>query len=61
MSPWRLCLGMYNMIGNVWEWTSDEFKDDPSGGREKKYVLRGGSYLDTVDGNKNHIARVTTR
>ncbi|XP_065190821.1 inactive C-alpha-formylglycine-generating enzyme 2-like [Sycon ciliatum] len=52
--------GMYNMIGNVWEWTSDQFRDE-SGGQEKKYVLRGGSYLDTVEGEKNHIARVTTR
>lgn len=46
------------MIGNTWEWTSDEFKGSS---REKQYVLRGGSYLDSVDGKKNHVARVTTR
>jgi formylglycine-generating enzyme required for sulfatase activity len=29
--------------------------------QEKKYVLRGGSYLDSVDGKTNHPVRVTTR
>ncbi|KAK3749182.1 hypothetical protein QZH41_010369 [Actinostola sp. cb2023] len=51
--------GMYDMVGNTWEWVSDEFKSPGRG--EKKFVLRGGSYLDSVDGKFNHIARVTTR
>lgn len=46
------------MLGNAWEWVSDEFKDK---GREKKYVLRGGSYIDTADGKHNHKVTVTTR
>ena len=47
------------MLGNAWEWVSDEYKEGAS--NEKKYVLRGGSYLDTVDGKHNHKVRVTTR
>lgn len=50
--------GMYDMLGNAWEWVSDEFKDK---GRETKYVLRGGSYIDTADGKHNHKVTVTTR
>ncbi|XP_031554431.1 inactive C-alpha-formylglycine-generating enzyme 2-like [Actinia tenebrosa] len=52
--------GMCDMVGNAWEWVSDELKT-LGGGGEKKFVLRGGSYLDSVDGAFNHIARVTTR
>ena len=46
------------MLGNAWEWVSDEFKEK---GRETKYVLRGGSYIDTADGKHNHKVTVTTR
>lgn len=49
---------MYDMLGNAWEWVSDEFKDK---GRETKYVLRGGSYIDTANGKHNHKVTVTTR
>eukprot|EP00808_Paulinella_micropora_P015034 g65037.t1 len=50
--------GFYNMLGNVWEWTTTL---DKAFQNEKKYVLRGGSYLDTLDGKRNHLVRVTTR
>eukprot|EP00037_Helgoeca_nana_P002858 m.36660 g.36660 ORF g.36660 m.36660 type:complete len:376 (-) comp12879_c0_seq1:251-1378(-) len=45
--------GLYNMVGNVWEWVG--------GGTAEKRVLRGGSYVDTIDGSANHLLRVSTR
>ena len=53
-----LLLGMYDMLGNAWEWVSDEFKDQ---GKEAKFVLRGGSYIDSADGKHNHKVTVNTR
>jgi formylglycine-generating enzyme required for sulfatase activity len=54
--------GLHDMVGNVWEWVSTEYKEtDGRPSSEKKYVLRGGSYLDSEDGSFNHLARVTTR
>ena len=47
--------GLYNVVGNVWEWTSDRFRirslaksaaRHPSiGAQEPHYVIKGGSYL----------------
>jgi sulfatase modifying factor 1 len=38
--------GLYNMTGNVWEWTADRFVSPAeSGAQEERRALRGGSYL----------------
>eukprot|EP00062_Callorhinchus_milii_P022207 gi/632979740/ref/XP_007906640.1/ PREDICTED: sulfatase-modifying factor 2 [Callorhinchus milii] len=56
--------GMYDMLGNVWEWTSTEYLAPGSPARANGpslRVLRGASWLDTADGSANHRARVTSR
>uniref|UniRef100_UPI00398F7D4A inactive C-alpha-formylglycine-generating enzyme 2 isoform X2 n=1 Tax=Pristiophorus japonicus TaxID=55135 RepID=UPI00398F7D4A len=56
--------GLYDMLGNVWEWTDSEYS---APGRslkvdsQKMYTLRGSSWIDSVDGLVNHKARVTSR
>eukprot|EP01064_Diplonema_japonicum_P012280 TRINITY_DN19755_c0_g1_i1.p1 TRINITY_DN19755_c0_g1~~TRINITY_DN19755_c0_g1_i1.p1 ORF type:complete len:380 (+),score=86.45 TRINITY_DN19755_c0_g1_i1:42-1142(+) len=54
--------GMFAMVGNVWEWTATVFS---KGNEEKKempkYVLKGGSFVDSSDGKTNHKARPSTR
>eukprot|EP00322_Chrysochromulina_rotalis_P023416 CAMPEP_0115844518 /NCGR_PEP_ID=MMETSP0287-20121206/8870_1 /TAXON_ID=412157 /ORGANISM="Chrysochromulina rotalis, Strain UIO044" /LENGTH=357 /DNA_ID=CAMNT_0003298247 /DNA_START=27 /DNA_END=1100 /DNA_ORIENTATION=- len=53
-SPTRA--GLYNMLGNTWEWTST-YLSKSSGQR----VLRGGSYLDSAGGEFNHRVTTATR
>lgn len=45
--------GVYNMLGNVWEWVQ--------GGTSEKRIMRGGSFLDSLDGSFNHIVMVSTK
>ncbi|NXM68515.1 SUMF2 enzyme, partial [Serilophus lunatus] len=56
--------GLYDLLGNTWEWTASEFLApgrSPRQGAQKMQVLRGASWIDTADGSANHRARVTTR
>lgn len=51
--------GLYNMVGNVWEWTDSQ---GPKGdGGVTTRVLRGASFVDSVDGKFNHKACVNSR
>jgi len=45
--------GFYNMVGNVWEWVG--------GGSKEKRILKGGSFIDSIDASFNHPALVSTR
>ena len=45
--------GFYDMIGNVWEWMR--------GGKNKARIVRGASYVDSVDGHINHASTLGAR
>uniref|UniRef100_A0A2I2ZXM4 Sulfatase modifying factor 2 n=1 Tax=Gorilla gorilla gorilla TaxID=9595 RepID=A0A2I2ZXM4_GORGO len=49
--------GLYDLLGNVWEWTASPYQ----AAEQDMRVLRGASWIDTADGSANHRARVTTR
>jgi len=45
--------GVYDTIGNVWEWMR--------GGKHKSRIVKGASYVDTLDGSYNHAATLGAR
>lgn len=62
--PAQNAFGLFDMLGNTWEWTSTEYISPGQTNiqnRQKMYVLRGASWIDTQDGTANHRARLTTR
>mmetsp|Transcript_12389 Transcript_12389/g.31230 ORF Transcript_12389/g.31230 Transcript_12389/m.31230 type:complete len:488 (+) Transcript_12389:108-1571(+) len=46
-------LGFYDMTGNVWEWMR--------GGKHKSRIVRGASFVDSLDGSVNHAATLGAR
>eukprot|EP00943_MAST-04B_sp_MAST-4B-sp1_P007331 g7331.t1 len=50
---------IYNMLGNIWEWTQSTFVTENP--KYNQFVLKGGSFIDSVDGNVNHKVTATTR
>ncbi|NXD82745.1 SUMF2 enzyme, partial [Halcyon senegalensis] len=56
--------GLYDLLGNTWEWTMSKYLPPGLSSRQRAQdmrVLRGASWIDTADGSANHKARVTTR
>lgn len=51
--PPQTATGLRHILGNVWEWVR--------GGTKKQSILRGGSFVDSVLGDFNHIVLVSTR
>jgi formylglycine-generating enzyme len=45
--------GIYDLTGNVWEWMR--------GGKHKARIVRGASYVDSLDGSSNHAATLGAR
>ncbi|PAA59033.1 hypothetical protein BOX15_Mlig008542g3 [Macrostomum lignano] len=52
---------MYDMLGNTWEWTSTEYygSDRPPG--KVWLILKGGSFVDSIDEGINTIVRTSTK
>lgn len=46
-------LGFYDVTGNVWEWMR--------GGKHQARIVRGASYVDSLDGSFNHAATLGAR
>ena len=60
--PAQNTFDMYDILGNVWEWTNSVFRR--SGDVERKnlmFITKGGSFLDSIDGSFNHPARISAR
>lgn len=56
-------VGLYDMLGNVWEWTSTRYYDRVVDRKlqEVMYVVKGGSFIDSREGHCNRIVRTAQR
>ncbi|XP_052832874.1 inactive C-alpha-formylglycine-generating enzyme 2 [Octopus bimaculoides] len=61
--PAQNSYGMYDMLGNVWEWTESLYFDRVIDRNKQplRYVLKGGSFIDTRDGSYNYVVRTANR
>ena len=51
--------GLYNTVGNIWEWTDTK---GPLGDKAAvTRILRGASFVDSLDGKFNHKANINSR
>jgi formylglycine-generating enzyme required for sulfatase activity len=46
-------IGLYDLTGNVWEWQR--------GGKSDARIVRGGSFIDSLDGTSHHAATLGAR
>jgi formylglycine-generating enzyme len=48
-NPWNAFppngYGLFDMAGNVWQWTSDAYHDPTNSSGTRQYVVKGGSFL----------------
>lgn len=51
------------MLGNAWEWTSTVYTEPRKtvNNKDKRYVAKGGSFIDSRDGKFNNEARCAAR
>lgn len=47
-----MCECVRVILGNVWEWVQTKQND--------QRILRGGSFIDSLDGSFNHLVSVST-
>ncbi|XP_062816572.1 inactive C-alpha-formylglycine-generating enzyme 2 isoform X2 [Anolis carolinensis] len=62
--PPQNAYGLYDLLGNTWEWTASKYLlpgGDARQPAQERRVLRGASWIDTADGSANHKAEVATR
>ena len=54
---------MRDMLGNVWEWTTSKYHEQGVDrlSQPERYVLKGGSFVDTRDGSANYIVRTSNK
>jgi len=59
--------GIYSMVGNTWEWTQDPMppprqqQQQQQQQQEEQFILKGASFVDSIDGSFNHKATVVSR
>lgn len=53
--------GMYDMLGNVWEWTTTSYYGSDAPDNNDWVVLKGGSFVDSLEKGVTSIVRCSTK